>query len=381
MRHLSFRSAAATISGKKKELTARDEAKYQLAFENEQRSKRAMEELQVAYDQAIVKHQALNQQKQHFTDVRFQYESLLQQIFADEDPAFPQEQQLRGELANYEEQRRMAKRDTNRFRNAEKALSEALVDIKKAIRITDTVVHYMPFEFFGGPAIDAQQIAYLEAAKRKIWQIQHHFNLTRTELPEIPYPQTLDVVTNNTLMTMQFNLHYVELAWKAKASQCFGVLATAYRNAQNSLTWVKQYKEYATGALVRLEEAIVNVKRSLEQERCRIVEDVLAGRPTTEASRSTAIPPPVYEAPPPMEASHHASSSSTDSMPQVPAHIMAPSPTYSHLPLMDTKSNPFLEDLEPTQPSSSSSSSSHPPQPIEPYISHNVNNPFNNKQA
>jgi hypothetical protein len=46
---LSFRSAAATLSGKKKELVAKEEAKYQLAFENEQRSKRQLEELQNDY--------------------------------------------------------------------------------------------------------------------------------------------------------------------------------------------------------------------------------------------------------------------------------------------------------------------------------------------
>lgn len=53
MRHLSFRSAAATISGKKKELTAKEEAKYQLAFENEQRSKRELEDLQTNYNAAL----------------------------------------------------------------------------------------------------------------------------------------------------------------------------------------------------------------------------------------------------------------------------------------------------------------------------------------
>ncbi|KAI8373772.1 hypothetical protein BD560DRAFT_327816, partial [Blakeslea trispora] len=304
-------------------------------------------------------------------------------LFAHGDSAFPREQQLCAELTNYEEQRRMAKRDTNRFKNAEKALSESLVDIKKAIRIIDTVIHYMPFEFFGGPTIDAEQIAYLEAAKRKIWQIQHHFNLARTELPEIPYPQTLDVVTNNTLMSMQFNLHYVELAWKAKASQCFGVLATSFRNAQNSLSWVRQYKEYATGALIRLEEAIVNVKKSVEEERCRIIEDVLAGRSTTESSAAVMPPPPVYEAPPSTASSRqeHPDTKGNMSLPEVPANIM-PSPTYSHLPLKSS-SNPFLDDIEQTsdQPSSSSS---NPPQPIAPvtehtssYKSSNVNNPFN----
>jgi hypothetical protein len=60
MRHLSFRSAAATISGKKKELTAKEEAKYQLAFENEQRSKRELGELQTNYDAAVAEVRAFD---------------------------------------------------------------------------------------------------------------------------------------------------------------------------------------------------------------------------------------------------------------------------------------------------------------------------------
>lgn len=55
MRHLSFRSAAATLSGKKKERTAKEEAKYQLAFENEQRSKRELDELQTNYNGALAR--------------------------------------------------------------------------------------------------------------------------------------------------------------------------------------------------------------------------------------------------------------------------------------------------------------------------------------
>lgn len=50
MKHLSFRSAAATLSGKKKELVAKEEAKYHLAFENEQRARRDLELLGTKYD-------------------------------------------------------------------------------------------------------------------------------------------------------------------------------------------------------------------------------------------------------------------------------------------------------------------------------------------
>lgn len=52
MRHLTFRSAAATLSGKKKEMVAKEEAKYHLAFENEQRARRDMELLETKYSTA-----------------------------------------------------------------------------------------------------------------------------------------------------------------------------------------------------------------------------------------------------------------------------------------------------------------------------------------
>jgi hypothetical protein len=38
-----------------------------------------------------------------------------------------------------------------------------LVDIKKVIRILDTVINYVPFEIFGGPIIDEEQISYLDS--------------------------------------------------------------------------------------------------------------------------------------------------------------------------------------------------------------------------
>lgn len=99
MRHLSFRSAAATLSGKKKERTAKEEAKYQLAFENEQRSKRELDELQTSYEGALARvswsfwvglfvcsllyHQEeeLVRQKGHFEDTRHQFDSLLEQVW------------------------------------------------------------------------------------------------------------------------------------------------------------------------------------------------------------------------------------------------------------------------------------------------------------
>lgn len=55
MRHLSFRSAAAALSGKKKELVAKEEAKYQLAFENEQRARRDLEAMESLYETTLNK--------------------------------------------------------------------------------------------------------------------------------------------------------------------------------------------------------------------------------------------------------------------------------------------------------------------------------------
>lgn len=56
------------------------------------------------------------------------------------------------------------------------------------------------------------------AAKKRIWEIQRLLNIVRTVLPEIPYPQTLDVVTNNPLLHMQLNLNYIDVAWKGKTT-------------------------------------------------------------------------------------------------------------------------------------------------------------------
>ncbi|KAI9486513.1 MAG: hypothetical protein EXX96DRAFT_549342 [Benjaminiella poitrasii] len=426
MRHLSFRSTAATLSGKKKEIMAKEEAKYQLAFENEQRSKRELEELHASYDAAVAKEAELALQKNHFKDTRHQYESLIEQIFQYEDPNFPMEPQLKAELANYVEQKRVAKRDKNRFSEAERALSSTLIDTKKVIRLLDTVINYVPFEIFGGPIIDEEQVSYLEVAKRRIWEIQRLLNLVRTTLPEIPYPQTLDVVTNNTLISMQFNTNYIDIAWKAKTSQCFGILATAYRNIQNSLTWVKQYKEYASGAITRLETAAELTRKSLATERRRIMDSVLAGyvdQPSGSSS-STAVqnlfdtssatndlPPPVYEAPPAIDAyqdGHH-QENEDNQLPAIPDNL-TPISHFSQLSINNDDSNSTFT------PGLSTTNTTIPPQPITPiinnsnvqqcettttaaasplpltatntttsttnntnnaYISHNVNNPFN----
>ncbi|CAO0791467.1 unnamed protein product [Mucor circinelloides] len=428
MRHLSFRSAAATLSGKKKERTAKEEAKYQLAFENEQRSKRELDELQTSYDGALAREEELVRQKSHFEDTRHQFDSLLEQIFMLEDPNFPLEPQLKAELVNYKEQKRLAKRDKNRFSEAEQSLSTALLDIKKVIRLLDTVINYVPFEIFGGPIIDEEQVAYLEAAKRRIWDIQRLMNVARTILPEIPYPQTLDVVTNNTLLQMQLNLNYIDIAWKAKTSQCFGMLATAYRNTQNSLTWVKQYKEYAAGALVRLDEAVNVMKESLKNERKRIMDTVLAGHTSGSSSAaadnpplfSTAYhgtndpPPPVYEAPPVDQQYNNQNQETAQAdqrLPVIPPNL-TPATSFLNLPANEDSNSAITNSpLMAPMTLQNNNNGNAPPHPITPvfentsmpspsphmnmnnntnnttattgnnqssstYISHNVNNPF-----
>ncbi|OAD03044.1 hypothetical protein MUCCIDRAFT_81058 [Mucor lusitanicus CBS 277.49] len=374
MRHLSFRSAAATLSGKKKERTAKEEAKYQLAFENEQRSKRELDELQTSYQGALAREEELVRQKSHFEDTKHQFDSLLEQIFMLEDPNFPLEPQLKAELVNYKEQKRLAKRDKNRFSEAEQALSTALVDIKKVIRLLDTVINYVPFEIFGGPIIDEEQVAYLEAAKRRIWEIQRLMNIARTVLPEIPYPQTLDVVTNNTLLQMQLNLNYIDIAWKA------------YRNTQNSLTWVKQYKDYAAGALVRLDEAVNVIKESLKTERRRIMDTVLAGHTGGDGASSSAAadnpplfsttyhnandpPPPVYEAPPVGEQYNNQSQGAAQSdqhLPAIPANL-TPATSFLNLPMNEDSNTAITNSsLMPPITSHENNNGNAPPHPITP---------------
>ncbi|KAI8987713.1 hypothetical protein BDF20DRAFT_284890 [Mycotypha africana] len=405
MRHLSIRSAAATLSGKKKEKKAKKEAKYQLAFENEQRSKRELDKLTASYQALLLKEETLSRQRSQFKDGRSKFESLLEQIFVSEDPDFPSEPRLKAELVNYKEQKRLANRDNERFREAENALAKALVDVKKAIRLIDEVVHYVPFELFAGPIIDEEQVTYLEAARKRTWEVQRLLNKARTVLPEIPYPQTLDVVTNNPLLQMHLNANYIDSAWRgkiilvvltkktkisiklsfhqfiAKATQCFGLLATVYKNTQNSINWVKQYKEYAQGALIRLEKAVEDVKKSLFAERQRIIETVLynynnldqttaarAAEPSTLAAPIPDIlsssyqneisdlpPPPMYEAPTvPSDGQHQQHQQSIDHpehqqnqhLPVIPQD-MTPLSSFSNLSISDPIAETASSSLSP----------------------------------
>ncbi|GAA5799065.1 hypothetical protein HPULCUR_004474 [Helicostylum pulchrum] len=173
---------------------------------------------------------------------------------------------------------------------------------------------------------------------------------------------------------------------------CFGMLATAYRNIQNSLTWVKQYLDYTTGAIERLNTALESTKLALEKERCRIIEAVLAGYVDSSSSSAglptftttdhdaNELPPPVYEAPP---TSLDSNTLHQNNMPNIPTNI-TPTSSLSNFPLNDH--SPVIPDALPSPVDSSA-----PPHPItpvfgdthinntpnnQPYVSSNSNNPF-----
>ncbi|KAI8875554.1 hypothetical protein K501DRAFT_263628, partial [Backusella circina FSU 941] len=334
LHRVTFRAAAASLAGKKKEIVAKDEAKYQMAFENEQRSKRELEELQA--QQAVIhqKQLDLNKQKAHFVEVKKRLGALLDQIFLNRDPAFPLEPQLHAELSNYLEQKNLAERDKNRLKDSELALSTALKDARRIIRLLDTIINYVPFEIFGGPVIDQEQISLLEAAKRRICDIQRMLNLVRTILPEIPRPNTLDVVTNNPLFELSFTVESIDPNWNAKTAQCFRQIAGVLRPIENALKWVKNFREYTTNALERLTNTLSVTTQALETERKRIIEDVFAGHTGTQESSENdflfadanpeELPPPVYEGPPSQQRSLNLAISHGLNLPVLPLSRQPP---------------------------------------------------------
>lgn len=100
-------------------------------------------------------------------------------------------------------------------------------------------------------------------------------NNARTILPEIPHPETLDIVTNNPILSLQITLHYVDITWKAKTRHCLQVVTVALHNIKLSLNWVQQYKQYAEGAVHRLTEVLNTTKHRLHTERCNIIDSIL----------------------------------------------------------------------------------------------------------
>jgi hypothetical protein len=171
----------------------------------------------------------------------------------------------------------------------------------------------------------------------------------------------------------------------AKTTQCFGMLATAYRNIENSLTWVKQYLEYATTALGRLNVALDSTKVALDNERRRIIEAVLASSNGTNVPSFTTSyhssnddpPPPVYEAP--VEQNNKNTQHQQNNLPNIPNNL-TPATSLSDFPLNDN--SPIMLAAEHL----SVTDNTAPPHPITPvfgntdispsYVSSNVNNPF-----
>ncbi|CAO3702137.1 unnamed protein product [Rhizopus stolonifer] len=364
LRHLSFKSAAATLSGKKKELTAKEEASYQLAFENEQRVKRELENLKVQLNDLEMKERELKNQSNKFHDSRAQFDALLEQIFEFEDPTFPQNTQIKAEIKNYEGQRQLAKKDEGRFTNAEDQLIKSSLGIKKTMHILGKTVNYEPFDIFGTPLLEEEQIRNVEVCKKKMWDIQRLLNAVRTILPEIPHPQTLDVITNNPLLYSQPSWNYFDQAWKVRAVQCLGQMNAVHQNVLNSINWVTQYKKYAREATNRLATAIETTKSRLETERRQTIESILGGNPNgfhaIGIDHELDPPPPVYEAP----STDDSSQKYEVPLPAIPSYMSLPnqdSPVASHytengvensqaINEATNSSNPFNRTQKPANP-------------------------------
>ncbi|KAL0087042.1 hypothetical protein F4703DRAFT_1850146 [Phycomyces blakesleeanus] len=405
-RHLSLRSAAAALKGKKKELIAKEEARYQQAFENEQRCKTEYEELCGALSRLDMQSEGVQRQLDQFNRDRELLNRMYDQVFSNNDPAYPLETQLKTEIHNYTEQRRLAQRDSGRFRDADHNLGQALRETVRVSALLDACLTYVPFDIFGGTTVDVQQVIYVEAARKHVYEAQRRINIACTVLPEIPNPALLNVVSSNRFLTMQFNSTFIDTTWQAATHEMLYRIVLVQRNIENSMTWTRQYMQYAEGAVAKLDQAIENTKKSLEKERKRIFERVLAGAPPPPQITDTAggsssastsanasnyddslfspsydAPPPVYEAPP---ASQIAQNSSN-------GNVMPPLPTNnSSFPSVNTPPMDNI-NIEPPIQLSPSQAPTHPPRPITPvtsnpdpissypppqYVSQNGNNPF-----
>lgn len=163
--------------------------------------------------------------------------------------------------------------------------------------------------------------------------------------------------------------------WLAKTQQCFTRLAEVHRHTETALKWIRQYKDYATGAVTSLNMALITAKESLSKERARIMDAVVSGQiqstgdssnngdlpPLFSIQPPTDVPPPVYEAPPPAIDDQNLN---TLELPSIPSGVSSPATSFIDLPSQ-------------VGPSSNTPSinSGHE----EAYTSHNVNNPFLNK--
>lgn len=223
-----------------------------------------------------------------------------------------------------------------------------------------------------------------EVCKKKMWDIQRLLNAVRTILPEIPHPQTLDVITNNPLLYSQPSWNYFDQAWKGKheyffivlmftlylvrAVQCLGQMNAVHQNVLNSINWVTQYKKYAREATNRLATAIETAKSRLEAERRHTIESILSGNPNgfdaMGIDHELNPPPPVYEAP------------STDNSSQKHEAPLPAIPSYMSLSNQDSPvaSHHTENGAENSQMINGATSSSNPFNRTQ--KSANPNNPF-----
>ncbi|KAI9305930.1 hypothetical protein BJ944DRAFT_59181 [Cunninghamella echinulata] len=355
-----------------------------------------MENIKSELNSTIDKENRLKQQSDHLKNIRQQLNNLLEEVFYEPEGTETLENQLRAELQNYVEQHALATNDLQRFRDTDHNLTQALKSITKAKELIKSTLSFVSFDLFGTSLIENEQIIYIQRCQQNIWEAQRRLNVARQVLPEIPYPASLDVVTNNHILSLIFDGGYVDVAWQAKAQQGFSLLGSAVSAITNASRWVRDYLRYTEGAIQRLTATKETTYNSLVNERMRIFDTViLASQGTGNGSGSTSSalsspisnnsnnniaaiqgipspPPPVYEAP-----------IITNSQPtQLPA-IAPVSPINADKHLLDPSSNAstnsFSHHLRTASQSSSiiSSPPSHPPsQPSAPSIY-----PYNNTQG
>ncbi|KAI8381404.1 uncharacterized protein BYT42DRAFT_566398 [Radiomyces spectabilis] len=367
MRHLTLKSAAAMLKGKKSQKLAKEEAEYQRSFELEQRAKLELESLQAELGATTSKEHELQQQVDILGIAHSDMVQLLNQLFAEGDEQCPQEKLLSAELRNYVEQHELATRDKERFSAAEHNITSAMRENAKTLQLLAAAAQYEPFDIFGGPMMDAQQIAYVQGAQNRNLECQRRIHIARQTLPEIPVPLDTYIDFNN----------YVDI--RVQAQYALGKLAVAQRNMENAQKWIKQYGAYADGAIVRLKAALETTQESLEKEQRRIVDAVLGGNfqvDNGEAAPAYEQPPPVYEPPAPEEGqgSEPPQNLELPATPNTSATSPTPTTTEASAAPSATSSPPTYPTHPPHAPPTATS-----PAPMPGSFSHNTNNPFRNQ--
>ncbi|KAI8069936.1 hypothetical protein BC940DRAFT_325684 [Gongronella butleri] len=279
-------------------------------------------------------------------------------MFGEPSPDHPLEAQLRVEAQNYVDQLSLAKRDLGRFKEVDQTLVQALRQGRKLRDLIAVTLDYAPFDLFGGPMMDPQQMAYVEMCQRTTWDIQRRLNHVRQTLPEIPYPASLDVVTNNPLVSLRLDSNYVDVAWKMKTQQGFQRVAAGEKAVQAALHWVRQYLRYTEGAIERLKEASETTQTSLLQERRRIIDKILRQEPAVDGplfdgDEADLPPPPLYEAPQNEEQTAPINPLIPLDIPTtMDNHLALPSPTSARnsLHIRTASQSSSIMDARPTQP-------------------------------